>query len=419
MKKIRRVLAFLVAAAMIVASVSCKKEVTAEDLMVNVEEGDASEIYLDDTFCDKYCAAAFAMLSHEYSADGPNVVISPLSVYYNLALLANGATGETKSQLEKMLDKYYPTDSMNTYMHSFMENLHDTDTAKFYFDSAIWANSDKNVDVSDEFLAAAKTFYKASAYKESFGETAVNNINNWASNKTNMYSERILKDMPSDAPLYLANYALLDADWESPISPENVLDGKFKAFGSEEQDVQMMSSYESTFIGQEEEVRGFIKNYAGGNYAFLAIIPMNENKSAIANYIDFLSKDKYYQDLIKKRKEYRVVDASIPKFSCEYTGGLKSMLEDMELGNIFNSQYAGLDQIGSSDEKLYVGDISVSTGLTVTEKGTRKGTGANVGNTGVGTNVIPISLNRPFIFAVVDTKRYLPIIVGAVNSVKD
>ena len=40
MKKIRRVLAFLVAAAMIVASVSCKKEVTAEDLMVNVEEGD-------------------------------------------------------------------------------------------------------------------------------------------------------------------------------------------------------------------------------------------------------------------------------------------------------------------------------------------------------------------------------------------
>ena len=33
--------------------------------------------------------------------------------------------------------------------------------------------------------------------------------------------------------------------------------------------------------------------------------------------------------------------------------------------------------------------------------------------------MIPVSLNRPFVFAVVDTKRFLPVIVGAVNAVKD
>ena len=68
--------------------------------------------------------------------------------------------------------------------------------------------------------------------------------------------------------------------------------------------------------------------------------------------------------------------------------------------------------------KMYLGDLSVSTGITVTEKGTSRGTGANIGNTDIGTNVIPVSLDRPFIFAVIDAKRYIPLILGVVNSVE-
>ena len=56
--------------------------------------------------------------------------------------------------------------------------------------------------------------------------------------------------------------------------------------------------------------------------------------------------------------------------------------------------------------------------LTVTESGTKKGTGANVGNDQTALNAIPVNLDCPFVFAVVETKRYLPVMVGAINSVR-
>ena len=112
------------------------------------------------------------------------------------------------------------------------------------------------------------------------------------------------------------------------------------------------------------------------------------------------------------------MDASIPKFSCSYTGEINNLIEKAELGQIFSSENAGFDNVGTCDGKIYLGGIAISTGLTVTESGTKKGTGANVGNNDAGVDMIPINLNRPFVFAVVETKRYLPVMVGAVNSVK-
>ena len=419
MKKFRRVISLLIVAAMLTAVVSCKKEITAEDLMANINEGDASGLSLDDGFSNNYCTAAFKMLNSMYSSDGPNVVFSPLAAFYNLSMLSNGSSGWTKTQLERMLSSTYSSDLLNTYMHSISENNKNTETAKLYFENAMWFNADKNVQPGEEFLTAAKTFYGASAYKESFGSATLSNINNWASNSTNMYVEQPVKNIPAELSMFMQNITVMDADWEAPISPENVLDGVFTTPDEQQQSVQMMSSYETIFIGDEKNVNGFAKKYAGGNYAFIALIPKYESKNALATFISYLSQSRNFRAFIDDRKEYRIVDASIPKFSCEYSGGIKDMVSVLGVDAVFSPESASLDKLGTFDEKLYVSDVNVYTGLNVTERGTSKGTGANVDNSAVGTNVIPVALNRPFVFAVVDTKRYLPIILGAVNSVKD
>ena len=418
MKKLRRVIALFAAAAMMAASIGCSKEVTAEDLMVNIQEGNASEPYVDDTFCECYSIAAFNLLKNEYSQNGSNVVLSPLAVYYNLSMLTNGATGQTKDDLQNMFSRRFFSEQLNSNMHSFDENLKDTDKSKLYFENALWFNSDKNIQPSEDFLVTAKTYYHLDAYRETFSEETVKNINNWASNKTNMYSERILKEMPTDVPLYLTNTTLLEADWEAPVSPANVFDAKFKTSSGTEQDVQMMSSVEKIYIG-DEYMEGFIKKYSGGNYAFLAMVPKNANSTSLETLLSSLTRDSYYRQLIKKRKDYLLVDACLPKFSCAYNGEIKNMMEKANLGGVFNSQYCDLEAIGTCSENLYLGNMAVSTGLNVTESGTNRGTGANVGNFDGSVNMIPVNLNRPFVFAVVDTKRYLPVIVGAVNAVKE
>lgn len=414
MKKLRRILAALTAVAVMTASVGCKKEITAEDLMANIAEGNASSKYLDDAFCDKYSVAAFTMLKNEYSVEGENVVLSPLAAYYNLAVLANGSSGRSQAEFEKMLG-YYSCEDLSALMHSFSDNMKNSENAKLYFENALWFNADKNVKPSEEFLSAAKTYFGVSAFKESFNSQAVNNINNWASNKTDMYSELIVREIPADAPMCIVNTTMLDADWEMPVSIENAFDGKFTTSAWEEEDARMMASYEHMYF-ENDEYKGFIKPYAGGNYAFLAIVPKFQRKDAIVNLVNYLASRLSYHSLISKRKAY-TVDATIPKFSCEYRGGLKEMLQKVELGRSFDESGANLDLIGTCDGNLYASDIYMTTAINVTEKGTSKGSGATVRDSSVATHVYPVALNQPFVFAIVDTTRYLPIILGAVNSV--
>ena len=418
MKKVRRLLAFMMAVSIAVVSAGCSKEVTAEDLMVSVEAENAPSLSLDDMFCEQYSVTAFKMLKSEYSKDSTKVVLSPLAAYYNLSMLQNGATGYQKEKILNMFGKRFLSEKLNLFMHSFDQNLKNSDKSKLYFENAMWFNAEKNIDPSSEFLSTAKTYYCLDAYRESFGQDAVKNINNWASNKTDLYSERLLKEIPTDAPLYLVNTTLLEADWESPITPSSVYDGKFTTNAGDEQDVRMMSSVEKIYLN-DTKMCGFIKYYSGGNYAFLALIPHKEGSDALYNMIDSLSSHSVYRNLINKRKGYVFIDAFIPKFTCEYTGEMKNILEKVDLEDIFDPGQNALAAVGTCSENLYVGDLTVSTGLSVTEGGTKKGTGANVGTPDGGVNMIPVNLNRPFVFAVVDTRCYLPVIVGAVNSVND
>ena len=123
----------------------------------------------------------------------------------------------------------------------------------------------------------------------------------------------------------------------------------------------------------------------------------------------------------QKYRFYLEVKALLEKMkvSGEYKGGMKNTLEALGCVRPFNKESASFLNLGTADEKLYVEDINVYTRMSVTEKGTSKGTGASVSNSNSATSVVPVTLNRPFVFAVVDTKKYLPIVVGAVNHVKE
>lgn len=414
MKQLRRVLALLVAIAMIMAFAGCQKEVTAENLMENVEAENTSELDLDEDFCKAYRKVAFGMLQNAYSSDGGNVVISPLSVFYHLGILGNGAEGASREDLEHMFGKGMTASQINTVLHSYLEQLKNTDTAKMYFENALWFNSDKNAQPNSEFLQTVASYYGASAYKESFGADAVTNINNWISNQTNMDVEYMLDEIPADAPLYMLSAAVLNADWASPYSYNNIQDGTFINASGNEEKAQMMSAFENKYLESDSTV-GFVKNYAGSNYAFVAFLP---NREDITNFVSLLALGGQYEKILQSAKK-AVVDATVPKFSCEYKGSALDVIKNMGVDRSFHPQSAQLGGVGQCDEKMYAGDLYMRTIMSVTEKGTSKGTAATVANKDVPTSVYVVTLNRPFVYAVVDTRYNLPVLVGAVNTMND
>ncbi len=412
MKKIRRAVAVLIASAMLMtAAVSCEKEVTAENLMEGISAQNASEVDLDDDFCQKYSTFAFRLLQKAYD-EQENVIISPLAITYNLALLGNGASGSNLDELKGMLGSTYNIDQLSVHMHSYKERLLDSDLTKLYFESAAWFNANQNVTPNAAFLQTNATYFGNAMYKESFNADAIGNVNNWISNQTQQNVEYIADELPADDPMYLLSTVMLDGNWSKPYSYQNVQEGTFNAASGEEQSAQMMSAYEQSYI-HDDMSSGFVKQFSGGNYAFVAILP--GEAVGVKNYIASVAVGDKYMKMMNGEMPY-FVDATVPKFTCEQRGGMAEYLSQMNLGTSFNPNTANLSQLGTADGKLYAGDLYVRSSFTVTEKGTSKGTAATVADdNSIPTDMFVITLDRPFLFMVIDTNYKLPIMMGVIN----
>ena len=94
----------------------------SEDLMAGVEPA-ASPI--DQASLDgpgARGAADFAVaLFQQNVAESDNVLVSPLSVLYALGMTANGADGETRTQMEEVLGA--SVDDLNAYLHAYDQTL--------------------------------------------------------------------------------------------------------------------------------------------------------------------------------------------------------------------------------------------------------------------------------------------------------
>lgn len=415
MKKLRRAVSLLVAAAMVTAFVSCQKEITSENLMENVTAVNVPEKLCDDDFTETYDTFAFKLLKSMYSEDGKNVVVSPLTVAMTTSMIANGADGLTLNEMKNLLGRPMNISDLNVYFHTYKDRLVNTEQSKLVWESALWFNSDKNCMPNQELLQANADYYGADAFRDDFAsDMSMQNINNWISNKTNQKIEYIVDKISSDSPMCVVNATDFEADWSKPYSYDQVKDGTFKDNAGNETTTQMMSSFEYIYL-EDDLGKGFIKYYSGDNYAFIALRP--DDYVSLSSYIDHLAVGGKLKYMLKWQKK-EVVSATIPKFECEYTGGLADTIKSIGVGSAFDSNKAELSSLGTSDDNLYVGDIYTRTILRVTEKGTSKGTAASIGSsndTAAKTHVI--TLDRPFVYMVVDCNNYLPIIIGAVNTV--
>ena len=127
-----------------------------------------------------------------------NVVYSPLSIKYALAMLKDGANGETKKQIEDLIGDY----KAKAYINSKNTSLA----------NAMFIRSDYKDQVLDSYISGLKTNYNADVMYDSFATPAV--INNWVSDKTLGLVKNVLKDEDMAEMNYaLVNALAIDQNW--------------------------------------------------------------------------------------------------------------------------------------------------------------------------------------------------------------
>jgi len=394
---------------LLLTSSGCSQKAAADgdDLMNDIKPESVEQIdsYVEE---DNIAAIDFSLELFKMNLLCQNTLISPVSVLSALGMTANGAREATLSQMEDVFG--LPTEKINQLLNLYMRNLPDEDKLKVSMANSIWFREGGRIDVKKDFLQTNANYYNAGIYRSPFDETTLKAINDWVSTETDGMIQDILDEIPDEAVMYLINALSFDAEWETIYNENAIQEELFNADDGTTQKVDMMYSEETQYI-EDEGAKGFIKNYAGGDYAFVAILPPEDLH--LSAYISGLTGEKL-QSLIKNA-ETTTVNTKMPKFTTEYSVEMSDILIMMGMEDAFDEYKADLKDLGTAEGNLYISRVIHKTKIEVDEKGTKAGA-ATVVEVSEESAAIEepktVYLDRPFMYLIVDKESYLPLFIG-------
>ncbi len=413
--KVRRINRFVAVAVMIVmlcSGLGCM-EMQAVNLMDGIMARNIETVA--DMNNGNIAVTDFALkLFRESIEDDKNTLISPLSVLCALSMTANGADGETLSQMEDVLGM--SVTELNMYIHCYMEGLPETEKYKLKLANSIWFTEDERFTVNQDFLQANADYYGADIYKAPFDDTTLKDINDWVSENTDEMIEDILDKIPDAAVMYLVNALAFEAEWHDVYLKTQVSTGRFTAEDKSVKNVDFMHSQEHVYL-EDENATGFMKYYKDGKYAFVALLP-NEGVS-VTDYVNSLTGEKL-ADMLANHS-YAAVSTAIPKFETEYDVEMSEVLKNLGMTDAFNMDEADFTKLGESSEgNIFINRVIHKTFISVGEKGTKAGAATVVEMTDGAMAVEPktVYLDRPFVYMIIDCENNIPFFVGTFMDVE-
>ena len=354
-------------------------------------------------------------LFKQTNKNGESTLVSPLSVMLALAMTANGAEGNTLSQMESVFGMDIGT--LNKALAQYRESLPQGDKYVLDIANAIWFKDDPDFAVKKDFLQKNAAWYNAGLYSAPFNDQTLEEVNAWVKIKTRGMIENILDRMPDDAVMYLVNALAFQAEWEETYSQYNVHESEFTLEDGTKKTTEFMYSEEDKYL-YDEKATGFVKYFKDRKYAFASLLPDEGVK--LCDYVDSLTGEKVYE-LLASAQDAKV-NAAIPKFKSGSTINLNDVLKAMGMSDAFDAGLADLSGIGThGDGNLYIGRVLHKTFIEVSEQGAKAGA-ATVAELLCGSAYDPeppkvVILDRPFVYMLIDCETNTPFFIGTLADI--
>ncbi|MCL2167390.1 MAG: serpin family protein [Clostridiales bacterium] len=423
MESLRKYLALLLVAAFTANAAGCANFATtanalsAADLMEGLSPNGVTGRPLDDTFTASMADFSVDLFKRSVT-DKENALLSPLSVMLALAMTANGADGDTLTQMEATLGGGIPLAKLNEYLYEYARKLPSTEKSKLKVANSLWFRDDgDSLQVQADFLQKNADYFGAEAYSAAFDSQTVKDINNWVKSNTDGMIDAILSEINSLDLLFLINAVVFDAEWQNVYFAEDVRKSDFTNMDGAIRNVDFMYSSEYSYL-DDGRATGFLKPYANDSYSFAALLP-NEGIS-IREYIESLTGEGFLDTL--RRKQDVLVFTSMPKFSYNYTISLIETLRALGIRDAFDETIADFGSMAATtlgNGNIYISQVLHKTFIAVDELGTKAGAVTMVAAASGGTMPVEpkiVNLDRPFVYAIIDNATNLPVFIGALMS---
>lgn len=384
------------------------KSGAVRDLTEGISKNESASKAPDDEF--KAAASSFAaeLFKGNYSK-GKTSLVSPLSVLTALALVQNGAQGNTLAQLEQALGGL-DRDTLNAYMRAYCDFLTESDELKIA--NSVW--TDSSAEAKRAFLQKAVDSYSAQLFSAPLSDPkTVESINSWVKKNTDGMIPKIIEKADRYAVMMLVNAIAFDAKWETPYKRSDIEKLEFTSYSGSKKKTDFMCSTENIYLKDGGAV-GFMKPYKNGRFAFAALLP--DKNTGIDDYVASLSGDKLMK-IFSSAKRGNEVNVKMPKFRAEYSTQLIDTLKKMGVKDAFDSKTADFSSL-IENRDAYIATVVHKTFIEVDEKGTRAAASTLVGaDTMSLMEPYSVCLNRPFVYMIVDTETNLPLFIGVQTEI--
>lgn len=341
---------------------------------------------------------------------GENIFISPVSIATALAMTANGADNNTKTQIYQTLGfGGMDRDEINESFKTLLEYLVTLDPkVATKIANSIWYNN--RYSFAEAFLQTNQTFFDARISGLDFSDDgSADIINGWVSENTNDLIKNIIeKPIDPSIVMFLINAIYFKGTWTYQFETDST---ETRNFTNQDGSISEVDMMRGTFLlnrFKNDDLSMVELPYGNEKYSMLLLLPnlstdINQlvaglNHESLNSWVDGLSED--------------TTILGLPRFKMEYEKKLNDILIDMGMPDAFIEGLADFSLIRPEND-LFISKVKHKSFVEVNEEGT-EAAAVTVVVIATSSNGGPLSfyVDRPFLFLIRDRESGTILFIG-------
>ena len=366
---------------------------------------------------NKTATDLFWKITQDNDHKDKNVIFSPTSLQFALAMLVNGADNDsTYSEITKMLGQQdMPLDFMNNMYEKRMTTLITENPIKVEIGVANAAFLQNGIHFGKNYLQSIEEYYKAAANNVDFAlDTTYKLMDKWAEETTNGMIPSLQIPKNPDLWIVLANALSFQGEWANKFDKSATRSDTFITATGEKKKVEKMNNlYEGCYAEGDNYQLVTLGFYEG--YVMNVILPKEgvTPETALAE-IDL--------DSIQYKRGHTEIgpdtiycpSLSLPKFNLDDKIELNESLKKIGLEKTFSKNFNNIA------EGAHVSKIKQLTHLEIDEDGAKGAAITTISMEGSAMQQeyknVKVDVNRPFIVTINKPQSHEVLFIGLIND---
>ena len=304
-------------------------------------------------------------LFSEMKGVGSNVV-SPMSVTYLMAMLANGAEASTREEIMDAIGaKDFDIDEMNAF-YAYLIRRAKTADKQTTLNIANYIALNKEFKLKKKFASTIADSYQGAVESLDFtNPESTKRINGWCSEHTNDMIPTIIDQVEPSAVSYILHAIYFNGTWTDKFDKNNTKKEQFNGYTRDIMYVDMMHRNAKYYYTSNDVYSAVTLPYGSGAYSMTVILP-NEGKF-ITDLTKTLNADTIAS--LRRNMEECLVDLKLPRFTTEMKLPLKGIVAKLGAPSMFDATRADFSSFANGN--VYVSEMLQKAKIEVSEEGTK------------------------------------------------